>query len=99
MATATLSTCQLAGDPRKEPCEKKALTNGAFLFLVMFCPSVHPLSELLMRVGTQALQSKLLRAEAHSPTSEPSPSLLPPPRWAPCTAFKCKQQWDPVTQK
>lgn len=36
---ATLSTCQLAGDPRKEACEKKDLTNGAFLCLVMVCPS------------------------------------------------------------
>lgn len=39
MATATLSACQLAGDPRKEPREKKDLTDGAFLCLVMVGPS------------------------------------------------------------
>lgn len=42
MATAALSTCQLAGDPRKEPCQKKDLTNGAFLCLVMVAPSQGP---------------------------------------------------------
>lgn len=90
MATATLSTCQLVGDPKKEPVRRKTSQvelSSAWLYGLSI--TVHPLSELLMRIGAQALQSRLLRAEAHSLTSEASLTLLPPPGRATCTTFKC----------